>query len=144
MKIKQIDAQDTYALRQKVLRPNQSIESCQYDGDDQEDALHLGVFDEGSLISIATFYKESNPLLQKDTQYRLRGMATIAEYRNKQIGSALIQHAEALLKDRGISSWWCNARKPAWSFYEKHGLVGLTDEFTIPDIGPHKVMYKEL
>jgi predicted GNAT family N-acyltransferase len=35
---------------------------------------------------------------------------------------------------------WCNARTPARSLYERAGFTVASDEFELPEIGPHLVM----
>jgi predicted GNAT family N-acyltransferase len=35
---------------------------------------------------------------------------------------------------------WCNARTPARAFYERAGFRTVSDEFELPEIGPHYVM----
>ena len=88
--IKLIHSEDTYSIRHKVLRPNQTINDCKYDSDEDEDTFHLGAFKDDQLISIGSFYLESHPELPGKDQYRLRGMATLKEFRNLQAGSKLI------------------------------------------------------
>jgi predicted GNAT family N-acyltransferase len=39
---------------------------------------------------------------------------------------------------------WCNARLSAVRFYEKLGFETRGDEFDIPDVGPHVVMWRTL
>ncbi|WP_044640789.1 GNAT family N-acetyltransferase [Risungbinella massiliensis] len=144
LKIKTITPEDTYPIRHKVLRPNQPIETCQYDTDHQKDSFHLGAFLDGKLISIASFYCETNDCFNTDLQYRLRGMATLEEYRNQKAGSSLIQYAETLLKKRGAQLWWCNARTSVSNYYQKLGLSEHGKVFEINPIGPHKLMYKKI
>jgi ribosomal protein S18 acetylase RimI-like enzyme len=52
--------------------------------------------------------------------------------------------AYSLLKERGVSYLWCNARTSAIGFYEKLGMKVISEEFEIPVIGPHKVMIRHL
>ena len=39
-------------------------------------------------------------------------------------------------------SAWCNARTSAAGYYEKIGFVIASDEFELPDIGPHVLMVR--
>ncbi|WP_172370975.1 GNAT family N-acetyltransferase [Sporosarcina jiandibaonis] len=142
--IKQINPEDTYQIRHIVLRPNQIIDECKYDDDYNENAFHLGAFLNGKLISVASYYEEQSKSFDGKVQYRLRGMATLPEFRNLRAGSALIQFAETILRDRHADLWWCNARISASSYYEKMGLSAFGDVFTINPIGPHKLMYKKI
>lgn len=144
IQVKPINPEDTYPIRHKILRPNQLIEACQYDTDHKKDSFHLGAFLNGKLISIASFYKEQNLYFDAELQYRLRGMATLEEYRNQKAGSSLIQYAETLLKERKVGLWWCNARTSVSNYYKKQGLQEHGEVFEIDSIGPHKLMYKKI
>lgn len=83
LEVKAISAEDTYDIRHRILRPHQSIEQCKYEQDHAEGAFHLGVFYEGTLISIASFSPQNQPLLTESPAYRLRGMATLEGYREQ-------------------------------------------------------------
>lgn len=144
IEIKEIQAVETYPIRHIVLRPNQDISTCEYPGDEAPSTFHLGAFKDGEVIGIASYYKESTPVFDKENQYRLRGMATLPDYRGLQIGKQLIIEAQALLKERNADLWWCNARTTASGFYEKLGLSVYGDVFEIDPIGPHKLMYSNL
>lgn len=72
--VKNIDGSETYVLRQKILRPNQTLADCKYPSDYETDTFHLGAFINDQLISIASFSKEMHPDLQAGMHYRLRGM----------------------------------------------------------------------
>ena len=139
--VKQISPGDTYQIRHIVLRPNQTIDECKYGDDFQENALHLGAFLHGKLISIASYYEEINKNFNENVQYHLREMATLNEFRNLGAGSALIECAETILLKRNADLWWCNARISASSYYEKLGLNVFGGMFTIDPIGPHKLMH---
>lgn len=141
--IKEIDAIQTYAIRHEVLRPNQDISTCEYPGDMAEKSFHLGAFKEDELIGIASYYEENSPTFDEEHQYRLRGMATLPAYQGMNIGRQLVLAAEAILKERQVHFWWCNARQVAFGFYEKLGLLTYGELFEIEGIGPHKIMFKE-
>ena len=144
LEVKLINAEDTYGIRHKVLRPNQDLADCKFDHDHDKDSFHVGAFLEDKLISIASFYNEINSDIEGDLQYRLRGMATLEEYRVQKAGSSLIQYGEKILKERNVNVWWCNARIAVSDYYKKLGLDEKGDVFDIHPIGPHKLMYKKL
>ncbi len=129
-------------LRHSILKPFADIKECFYPGDDCPTSFHLAVQFEGEIRTIASFHKEACPNLESQFPYRLRGMATTIECRNYGFGSLVLNHAFKKICDRQGDLLWCKAREVAFGFYEKLGLTYEGDFFDIPQIGPHKVMYR--
>ncbi|KAF1680239.1 MULTISPECIES: GNAT family N-acetyltransferase [Bacillus] len=144
LEVKTISPEDTYEIRHRVLRPHQTIEQCQYEQDDAPGAFHLGAYYAGTLISIASFSPQPQPLVTADSAYQLRGMATLEGYRDQKAGSKLMKYAEQKLEDMGIEAVWCNARHHVKGYYEKLGWEERGEPFEIPGIGTHIVMCKTL
>lgn len=142
--IKEIAPEDTYNIRQKVLRPTQSIEDCKYESDVFKRSFHLGAFEDDKLISVASFLQENNPAFEEVNQYRLNGMATLEAYRGKEAGSKLLLEGERILKRRHARLLWCNAKFPVSNYYIRFGLREYGEVFVIDSIGPHKLMYKKM
>ena len=140
--IRKIKVEDTYNIRKQELRKNMSL-PAQFTGDLDDKTLHLGLFDDDILLSIISFMKNDHKNL-KGEQYQLRGMATLATYQKKGYGKKLVTRAEELLKEKKVSVIWCNARIIALDFYHKQGYKIIGEEFDIPQIGGHFVMYKRL
>lgn len=145
MEIVEIKAEETYPLRQRVLRPHQGIESCIWSGDTDPGVFHLAVVQDAKKVGIASFYPENHPNFKDEVQYRFRGMATHEDYRGKNIGKELMQHAmERLRTTNPQTLLWCNARTLAAGFYIKLNFEQWGEEFDINGVGPHIVMYKKL
>ncbi|HGH7181266.1 TPA: GNAT family N-acetyltransferase [Bacillus luti] len=142
--VKNIKGSETYVLRQKILRPNQTLADCKYSSDYETDTFHLGAFINDELISIASFSKEIYPDLLAGVHYRLRGMATLPNFRNKRAGSSLIHEAETILQERSANILWCNGRITVADYYKRLGFHGHGEIFEIEPIGLHKVLYKKL
>lgn len=143
--IQLIEVEMTYSLRHQVLRPHQSIQECMYDTDHAEGASHVGAFDcRGKLVSIASFYIDNHPDFAAEKQYRLRGMATLEEFRGQGAGAAIVRYAEEKLQEQGFQLLWCMARTSAQGYYRKLGFETHGEVFDYPPIGPHIVMYKKL
>ncbi|MES5895772.1 MULTISPECIES: GNAT family N-acetyltransferase [Bacillus cereus group] len=142
--VKYIDASETYVLRQKILRPSQTLADCKYSSDYKADTFHLGAFLNDELISIASFSKEIYPDLPTGVHYRLRGMATLPNFRNKHAGSSLIQKAEQVLQERKANILWCNGRITVTDYYKHLGFHEYGEIFEIEPIGLHKVLYKKI
>ena len=144
VEIKQIKPEETYEIRHKVLRPNESIEESKYEEDLFRTTFHLGAYLDEELISVASFYQEKNNYFEEESQYRLTGMATLQDHQGKGIGSDLLIHGENLLKKRNARLLWCNAKFPVSDYYKRFGLRERGKAFVIDSIGPHRVMYKLL
>ena len=138
--------QNLFAIRQKVLRPHQTIEQVQYKEDFFETSFHLAITPKTKpelLLCVASFSEQFHLAFHDTKQYRLRGMATIEECRGQGMGAHLLEYSFEILKQKNVQLLWCNAREKAFSFYEKLGLQYEGPIFNIDDIGPHKVMYKK-
>jgi GNAT superfamily N-acetyltransferase len=144
LEVRKIKPEMTYSLRHSVLRPHQTLEDCIYDTDHEDHAFHVGAFYQGKLISIASFCIEKNPNFSNEMQYRLRGMATLDEFRKLGAGRAVINYAENLLKEQGVDFLWCKGRTTVQEYYNKLGFNIHGEVFDYPPIGPHIMMYKKL
>lgn len=146
VKVLRVHVKDTYPIRHKILRPNGPLSDCIFKGDDDELTFHLGAFVDGKLVSVASFYFENQAEFQDlhPHQYRLRGMATLAEHRGQGLSSALLKTAFPLIKQNQCTLLWCNARESAEGFYKQVGFSGHGEIFDLPMIGPHRLMSIEI
>lgn len=73
---------------------------------------------------------------------KLERFAVLREYRNQQVGAALLQ---AVLHDvqaaHANSTVYLNAQLPAVNFYKRHGFIAKGDMFTECDIQHYKMVY---
>ena len=138
--VREIGAEDTYPIRREELRKNVSL-SHVMKGDDDRETLHLGLYFNDELVSIASFMKASLPEFE-GLQYQLRGMATSEMNQGKGLGRKLLRSAEERLQKMGVDVLWCNARTKARGFYEKLGYQVMGPSFDIPEIGLHYKMFK--
>ena len=130
MHIKELEWQDTLAIRQKVLWPNKNQEFCRVTGD--EDASHYGVLIDQKIVSVASVYPDiTTP--NKQTA-RLRKFATLAPYQNQGIGSFVLRHIIDVLKTDGVAIFWCDARESAIEFYQRFGFKVEGERFYKSDI----------
>jgi GNAT superfamily N-acetyltransferase len=147
-----IKANETYFLRQSILRPGRPVEESIYAEDTLPTTFHIGTYEQSNLMAITTWISQSPPAslekflnLSTNTQsYRLRGMATDPSARRKGYGRRTVVFAEAEFLKRDIQLLWFNARQIAYPFYTSLGYEFFGDEFEVSLIGPHKVMYKLL
>ncbi len=141
--IRKISAEETYAIRQQVLRPGRPLRECFFEGDLESETLHLGVFDSEELVGVATYVPRKNDNFKAPSQYQLRGMAVLPEYRGKNLGQKLLLQGEKFLKEKNPDILlWFNAREVAVDFYKKYGYTTVGEPFMIPNVCMHIVMYK--
>lgn len=143
--IKQISAEETYPVRQEVLRPGRPLKECFFEGDLEEETFHLGYFENDKLVAVATYVPRKNPFFEVGQQYQLRGMAVLPAFRGKKLGEELLLEGENLLKKRKSNILlWFNARETAVNFYRKYDYQTIGSTFMIPNVCMHIVMYKKL
>jgi len=144
MHVQEISKETTYPLRLLVLRPGGVLSDTHFPNDQQNDAFHLGVFRDGTLISTGSFYPEGHPDLSAQHPFRLRGMATHPAHQGQGGGALLLSTAFEHLAERNADLLWCNARLKALTFYTRMGLATHGELFDIRGIGPHYLMYRML
>ena len=142
IEIKKIKASDTYNIRLEVLRNGIPL-PVEFNGDNDNNTIHLGAFKNGKLIAVSSFMKASKEDF-KGEQYQLRGMATLPEFQGLGAGKLIMLEAFDIFKNLKIDCLWCNARIIAVDFYKKLGFQTFGNVFDIKFIGNHYVMYKYL
>ncbi|MET0401314.1 MAG: GNAT family N-acetyltransferase [Cystobacter sp.] len=142
--LRRIPAAQTRHLRHVVLRPHQRPEELVYPGDDAPDTVHLELLVGGEQLGVASLYKESRPGSGASTEWRLRGMAVLANSQGRGHGAALLQACIDHATRQGGSRLWCNARTTASGFYRRLNFEVEGDVFELPGIGPHYLMWRPL
>jgi predicted GNAT family N-acyltransferase len=142
VRVERVAAEVVRPLRQKVLRPHQTVADQVYEGDDAPGAAHFAAYgDDGQVIGIASITPEPHPREPAPEDWRLRGMATDPDGgRGLGAGAALLAACVGRARAAGAGRVWCNARSPVVGFYEREGFVVEGEEFEIAGIGPHFVM----
>ena len=144
MKIKKISSIETYPVRHEVLRKGKPIETCQFKGDDDENTVHFGLYQNERLNGIISIFKEKNELFSEINQFQIRGMAVLEEFQGKGFGAELVKEAENHCISLNTDLIWFNARENAVPFYKKLDYIIIGDSFLIPDVGIHFAMYKKI
>ena len=143
--VREISAEATRPLRQRILRPTQPLHELVYPGDDAPDSLHVGYFDDGTLLGIASVYRQSPDGSPDDPgDWRLRGMAVVPEARRRGVGAALVAACEAHARARGGTRLWFNARVDALPFYFALGYEAVGGVYELPGAGPHRFAARAL
>lgn len=130
MQISRITHNETLAIRQAVLWPQKSVDFCRVEGD--ESAQHFGAFVEQKLVSVASVFIDGDSA-------RLRKFATLPNYQNQGIGSAMLTHIITELKQSNMQQFWCDARESALGFYQRFGLQVSGTRFYKSDVAYFKM-----
>jgi ribosomal protein S18 acetylase RimI-like enzyme len=149
VRIERVRADVLRPLRHAVLRPHQALDDQVFAGDDAPDAGHFAAFADGddAPVGIASITPEPFPGAggPRSGDWRVRGMATDPERgRGMGAGAALLDACLRHAREHGGRRAWCNARTPARGFYERAGFAAEGDEFELPRIGPHFLMWRPL
>jgi ribosomal protein S18 acetylase RimI-like enzyme len=133
MAVRSISVAEARVLRDRVLRPGLLAGRSIYPGDDAPDTLHLGAFVNGRLAAVATVCHESMPGTSDAGQWRLRGMATLEEFRGSGLGKRLAERCVAHAADSQGTLLWCSARMATVPFYRSLGFKEQGENFRLPE-----------
>jgi predicted GNAT family N-acyltransferase len=142
--IRFIEVDALLPIRNEVLREGRlTPDECRFPSDKIEGAFHLSYYVDEELACVASFHPQNYGEFAGKA-YQLRGMATVEKYRGKGYGNQLVNFAIVYLRGQKVNYVWCNARKNAVRFYKGLGFEIISDEFEVPNIGPHYVMYVKI
>jgi predicted GNAT family N-acyltransferase len=135
--VDEVPAEETYALRGAVLRPNGG--EITWAGDEDAATFHLAARTaDGRVVGVVRFSPAPCPWRSDAAApWQLRGMATDPAVRGSGAGRALLVDGLARVAARGGDLVWCDARVTAAGFYERQGFSVVTEPFDKPGIGPH-------
>ncbi|MBB3700750.1 GNAT family N-acetyltransferase [Flammeovirga yaeyamensis] len=114
VEIKEINAAQTWAIRHKVMWPNEPLSYVKIPDDDK--GQHLGLFVGDQLTSVISLF------MDEDKNVQFRKFATLIEEQGKGYGAMLLEKVIDIAKGRGAKLLWCNARASATILYEREGL----------------------
>ena len=132
--IRDVALADVLPLRQRILRPTQTLDECRFDGDDDPRAVHLGVGD--PLLAIASVVPtphRSAPGLG----WRIRMVGVVEERRGEGIGQALVEACALRAVAAGAPGVWLSARLHLRPWYEHLGFEPVGVVYDKPPVGPH-------
>ena len=144
MEIKKISMEETFAVRQPVLRPGRPIEDCFFEYDDHPLSIHICAELDGKVISVLSALPIRSKIYPNLKAMRIRGIATLNQFQRLGYGSQLVRYIEEELGKKRIELLWLNARISASKFYLKLGYKPKGDFFNIDGIGIHQKFFKSL
>ncbi len=120
-------------IRELVFIREQGVpKELEWDTDDLT-AVHLLACFEGEVAGVARLLPDGH----------IGRVAVLAEFRGRGIGTALMQHAMAAARERGLGEALLNAQTAVIPLYEKLGFVAEGPEFIDAGI-PHRHMRRIL
>ncbi len=144
MNVCRISVEETWPVRNEILRPGLPLATCQFEEDSLPGATHFGSFAENELTGIVSVYQINPAHEAKADGWQFRAMATREHVRGEGHGKALIAAMEDFLLERDADLCWCNARESASDFYHKLGYTRHGEIYDIAGVGPHWLMQKRL
>jgi predicted GNAT family N-acyltransferase len=136
VRVDEVPAEVTYALRGAVLRPDGG--EIVWAGDEDPRTFHLAARDaDGAVVGVVRFSPAACPWRDARAPWQLRGMATDPAVRGSGAGTALVADGLSRLAARGGDLVWCDARASAAGFYERMGFIVVTESYDKPGVGPH-------
>lgn len=133
-------------MRQRVLRPHQTVAECAFAGDLEPDSCHVGCSAGEELIAVGTLIRQTPPFdaPAKGAYWQIRGMAVDAAWRGQGAGEKVLQALLAYAAWQGTPGIvWCNGRHGVKGFYKRYGFEQVGEVFELPGIGPHVVLRRE-
>lgn len=114
LQIRQIEKEETWALRQQVMWPDKSIEFVKLMND--ADGVHYGGFVGNELVTVVS-------LFICGARAQFRKFATCIQLQGKGYGSQLLEHVLQQAAAFGATEVWCDARSEKAAFYHRFGLL---------------------
>ena len=133
IEVREVPLARTRPLRRAILRPHQTLDDLA--DHEPQGAVAFGALDGDELIAVGLVGPDGTP-----GGWRVRGMATAPRARGRGAGAAVLDALVRHAREQGAGRIWCNARTPARTLYERAGFAVVSDEFELPQIGPHLVM----
>lgn len=118
IEIKEIEASETWPLRQKVMWPSKPLEFVVLLNDDE--GLHFGLYEKETLVSVISLFINGN-------EGQFRKFATDDYFQGRGYGTKLLNHLISEAKKMNLKSLKCNARMTAIEFYQRFGMEVASD-----------------
>jgi predicted GNAT family N-acyltransferase len=100
-------------------------------------------YDDSATHFLATLDNKVIATARLKTDGQIGRMAVLAEYRNKGIGSKLLQSVLLAARQQKLEDVYLHAQVSAISFYKKHGFTACAHVFYEANI-PHREMSKKI
>jgi GNAT superfamily N-acetyltransferase len=169
--VEQVAPAETFELRQKVLRPHQTVAEMGFEkvAKPTTGCFAARAVGTGEILSTASAQPELPPWdpaapvratqaapapaeipqaavaaagKENELAWRLRAMATSEQMRGQGLGKLVLDAVIDHVARNDGRLLWCNARIRAVPFYERAGFATLGEFWDEPTVGPHIVMWR--
>ena len=124
-------------LREDVFIHEQGFQN-EFDETDQS-AHHVVCWENDRAVGTCRFFPAEEP----DTYYIGR-MAVAKDHRHQQLGTVILETAEAAIKKLGGKKIMLSAQVRAQNFYLRNGYTGDPEEVHMDEGEPHRWLYKKM
>lgn len=129
------DMKQSLLIRRKVFVEEQGVPEEHVFDYFEDDSMHYLVFVDKNPVGTARWRKQSIGI-------KMERFAVIREYRNRGLGSSLLNAMLGDLRDK-YSYIYLNAQESAVSFYLQRGFQVEGPEFVIAGVPHYKMLYKD-
>ena len=144
IEVRPVTAPETLPLRAQVLRPGHTPDEKWFMGGMPPEARHFAAFDGADIVGVAFVVPMEAPFAPGERAWMLRGMAVDPARQNQGIGRAVVEAILVEARREEVEILWFNARRVAVGFYARLGFETWGEEFEIPGVGPHTLMFARL
>jgi len=142
IEVRPVPAPATRPLRQRVLRPHQTLEELAHPWEALPGTGSFAAFVDGVMVGTAVVFPESRPGSTSAGPWRLVALAVDPAHRRRGVGAALLEECRDHVRSNGGDEVWCHARLGVVGFYEDAGFVVEGEEWSEDHTGPHVLMWR--
>lgn len=139
----EVSAIETFAIRREVLYGNAEQAPVSYPSDHEPDARHFAAYQDRKIVGTLSLYLRPHEHLTHQDCAQLRALVARDSMQDQTISKHLLEYAERYAKSKGCTALWSNARLGTVGYYQTQGYRIASEEFILPNIGPHHLMIKE-
>ncbi|MER7557595.1 GNAT family N-acetyltransferase [Nocardioides sp. NPDC126508] len=135
--VTRVPAVETYPLRALVLHRGAPPATAKVAGDDQPDVATFAARDaDGVVVGCVGLFPAAG------SSWRIRRLATAAEWRGRGVGTAVLAAALAHADAHGGGTVWCNATPAGATLFLRAGFEQVGTAWEDPEFGPNVRMVR--
>ncbi len=142
VEIHTVEPAETRPLRQRVLRPHQTLEELAHPGETLPEAGVFAALVANEVVGTALVFRQERLEKPAAHSWRLVAIAVDPAHQRTGIGAGLIERCLRHIESHGGDEVWCHARIDAIPFYESGGFLAEGEEWIEEHTGPHVLMWR--